>query len=249
MDNHQTLGCGGAQKMKSILITGANRGIGLAFVQAYAARGWKVYAACRDSAGVDELEGLGGGVVVVRLDVTDSVSISALAKSLEGRPLDVLINNAGVHGPRDERGTFGNIDTEAWVEVMRVNTIGPVKVAEALLPNVLLGAEKKMVFISSMAGSISLRGSQPHHRTGGPYIYRTSKAALNAAVKAIGYDLRSQGVSVLALHPGWVKTETGGWDAPGKPDESVASILPLIDRATPEGNGKFLNVDGSVIDW
>jgi NAD(P)-dependent dehydrogenase (short-subunit alcohol dehydrogenase family) len=127
--------------------------------------------------------------------------------------------------------------------------MAPIKLTEALLPNVLQSIQKKLVFISSMAGSISLRGSQPHHKTGGPYIYRTSKAALNAAVKAIGFDLRAQGVSVVALHPGWVKTETGGWDAPGDPSESVAAMLPLIDAATPEGNGVFLNVDGTVIGW
>lgn len=235
--------------MKSVLITGANRGIGLAFAEAYVRRDWKVYAACRDIVKGDHLKALGENVEVVTLDVTDSASIEALAESLEGNPLDVLINNAAVHGPRDASGTFGSIDTEAWVEVLRVNAIGPVKVAEAFLPNVLMGGDKKMVFISSMAGSISLRGSQPHHRTGGPYIYRTSKAALNAAVKAIGYDLRAKGVSVVTLHPGWVKTGTGGWDAPGEPSESVAAMLPLIDAATPEGNGVFLNVDGTVIGW
>jgi NAD(P)-dependent dehydrogenase (short-subunit alcohol dehydrogenase family) len=235
--------------MKSVLITGANRGIGLAFATAYLQRGWKVYAACRDMGRVGELLELGGDVEVVPLDVTSMEEIEALAGMLKGKTLDVLINNAAVHGPRDATGTFGNIDPEAWMEVFRVNTIGPVKVTEALLPNVLMGGDRKLVFISSMAGSISMRGSQPHHRTGGPYIYRTSKAALNAAVKAIGYDLRQKGVSVVTLHPGWVKTETGGWDAPGEPSDSVAAMMPLIDAATPEGNGVFLNVDGSVIGW
>jgi NAD(P)-dependent dehydrogenase (short-subunit alcohol dehydrogenase family) len=235
--------------MKTVLITGANRGIGLAFARAYVSRAWRVYAACRDTGNSSALKELGGDLEIVALDVTNPRSIQALAAKLEGMPLDVLINNAGVHGPRDVSGTFGRIDPQAWVDVLRVNTIGPVLVAEALLPNVLKGADKKLVFISSMAGSISLRGSQPHHRTGGPYIYRTSKAALNAAVKAIGYDLREEGVSVVTLHPGWVKTETGGWDAPGEPEESVAAMLPLIDAATPAGNGVFLNVDGSVIGW
>jgi NAD(P)-dependent dehydrogenase (short-subunit alcohol dehydrogenase family) len=235
--------------MKSVLITGANRGIGLEFVKAYQSRGWVVYATCRSPKTAQELNKLGENVKVLPLDVADSDSIVTAAEMLSGKTLDVLINNAGVHGPRDASGTFGNIDSDAWVDVIRVNTIGPVKVAEAFLPNIMRGEDKKMVFISSLAGSISLRGSQPHHRTGGPYIYRTSKAALNAAVKAIGYDFKGRGVAVLALHPGWVRTETGGWDAPGVPEESVAAMLPLIDAATPEGNGVFLNVDGSVIGW
>jgi NAD(P)-dependent dehydrogenase (short-subunit alcohol dehydrogenase family) len=235
--------------MFRILITGSSRGIGLAFCRAYSELGWEVVATCRNPESANELQNLSGNVSILPLDVTSGKSIAALVASMKGKSIDILVNNAAVHGPRDASGTFGNIDTEAWVEVLRVNAMAPIKLTEALLPNVLQSIQKKLVFISSMAGSISLRGSQPHHKTGGPYIYRTSKAALNAAVKAIGFDLRAQGVSVVALHPGWVKTETGGWDAPGDPSESVAAMLPLIDAATPEGNGVFLNVDGTVIGW
>jgi NAD(P)-dependent dehydrogenase (short-subunit alcohol dehydrogenase family) len=235
--------------MPSILITGANRGIGLAFCRAYAERGWELIAGCRKPDDAKDVKKILGKVNILPLDVTCEKSIAAAATTLGGKPIDILINNAAIHGPRDASGTFGGIDVNAWVEVMRVNAMAPVKVAEAFLPNLLNSVQKKMVFISSMAGSISLRGSQPHHKTGGPYIYRTSKAALNAAVKAIGFDLRAQGVSVVALHPGWVKTETGGWDAPGSPEESVEAMVKLIESSTPEGNGIFLNVDGSVIGW
>jgi NAD(P)-dependent dehydrogenase (short-subunit alcohol dehydrogenase family) len=108
---------------------------------------------------------------------------------------------------------------------------------------------KKIAFISSLAGSIAFRGSQTHHRTGGPYIYRTSKAALNASAKAIGFDQQANGVSVVVLHPGWVKTETGGWDASGNAEDSVEAMVDLIHLATPENNGKFLNFDGKELSW
>ncbi len=235
--------------MQSVLITGANRGIGLEFVKAYAAQNWQVYATCRNPTLSLELKSIGKMVKILQLDVTSQSDISQLASDLNGKAIDILINNAAIHGPRDSSSTYGNINLEAWIEVMHVNAMAPIKIAEALLPNLLMGSQKKMVFISSMAGSISLRGSQPHHKTGGPYIYRTSKAALNAAVKAIGFDLQSKGVSVVALHPGWVRTETGGWDAPGSPDHSVAAMIKLIDAATPNENGVFLNVDGAVIPW
>lgn len=235
--------------MSTILITGSNRGIGLAFCRAYSELGWEVVATCRNPDNATDLKQLSGKITILPLDVTSGKSIAALVDTLKEKPIDILVNNAAIHGPRDVTGTFGEIDLDAWMEVMKVNAMAPIKLTEALLPNVLQSAQKKLVFISSMAGSISLRGSQPHHKTGGPYIYRTSKAALNASVKAIGFDLRAQGVSVVALHPGWVKTETGGWDAPGDPSESVAAMLPLIDAATPEGNGVFLNVDGTVIGW
>ena len=129
--------------IKTVLITGANRGIGFAFAEAYLKRGWKVYAACRDMGRVGELLELGGDVEVVPLDVTSMEEIEALAGMLKGKPLDVLINNAAVHGPRDATGTFGNIDPEAWMEVFRVNTIGPVKVTEALLPSVANGRRQE----------------------------------------------------------------------------------------------------------
>lgn len=235
--------------MPAVLITGSSRGIGLAFCRMYSELGWEVVATCRNPRSANELQHLSGNVSILPLDVTSGKSIAALVDTMKGKPIDILVNNAAIHGPRDDSGTFGKIDLDAWLEVMKVNAMAPIKVTEALLPNVLQSVQKKLVFISSMAGSISLRGSQPHHKTGGPYIYRTSKAALNAAVKAIGFDLRAEGVSVVALHPGWVKTETGGWDAPGSPEESVEAMVKIIEASTPEGNGLFLNVDGSVIGW
>ncbi len=235
--------------MSTVLITGASRGLGLEFVRAYAADGWKVIATCRHPEKATDLKRVLGEVLIREMDVTRADQIQAVAREFSTQPIDIVINNAGVHGPRDASSTFGNIDMEAWMETMRVNTMGPVKVAEAFLPHLKAGGQKKLVFISSRAGSIAERGSLPHHKPGGPYIYRSSKAALNAVAKAMGFDLRADGISVVVLHPGWVKTETGGWDAPGDVVSSVAAMRKIIRDATPADNGVFRNVDGAVIPW
>ncbi|MCF7762494.1 MAG: SDR family oxidoreductase [Verrucomicrobia bacterium] len=235
--------------MPDVLITGTSSGLGLEFVRSMAAEGWRIIATCRNPSDALALKGVGGDIRIRPMDVSRTEQIRAVAGEFSGVPLDMVINNAGTHGPRDASGTFGDIDVEAWIEVLRVNAIGPAKVAEAFLPNIRLGRMKKLVFVTSRAGSISERGSLPHMRRGGPYIYRTSKAAANAAAKAIAYDLQPEGISVVVLHPGWVKTETGGWDAPGDPAISVAGMRKVIDSASPADNGIFRNVDGAPIPW
>lgn len=235
--------------MPTVLITGASRGLGLEFARAYLSDGWTVIATCRRPDTATDLRNLSGDVRIHSLDITDMDRLQALAGELATVPIDVLLNNAGMHGPRDARGTFGNVDIAAWLEVMRANAIAPLKVAEAFLPQVLASAQKKIVFISSRAGSIAERGSLPHHRPGGPYIYRSSKSALNAVAKALAFDLRPRGVAVIVLHPGWVKTETGGWDAPMDAGSSVAAMRAVISHAGPSENGVFRNFDGSVIPW
>ena len=235
--------------MPTILITGANRGLGLEFARSYAAAGWKVIATCRDPQAATDLKAVPGDLEVVGLDLTQPEQIQAAAVRFADQSIDLLLNNAGTHGPRDARGTFGQIDVASWQHLMLVNAMAPLKVTEAFLPQVLKSNGRKIVFISSRAGSITERGSQPHHRTGGPYAYRSSKAALNAVAKAVAFDLRASGVAVVILHPGWVKTETGGWDAPTEPAASVASMRQVIDSATPADNGVFRNFDGSPIPW
>lgn len=235
--------------MPTILITGASRGLGLEFARAYAAEGWKVIATCRNPGTADELKKLSGDVAVRGLDIVQTEQVQALAAEYAAQSIDVLINNAGTHGPRDASGTFGEMDVAAWLELMRINAMAPLKVAEAFLPHVRASSQKKLVFISSRAGSIAERGSLPHHKPGGPYGYRSSKAALNAVAKALAFDLRPQGISVVILHPGWVKTETGGWDAPTSPAASVADMRKVISQASPADNGVFRNFDGTVIPW
>lgn len=235
--------------MPTVFITGSSRGLGLEFARSYAREGWRVIATCRDPSAAHDLKTVSGDVRIHALDITDTGSAKALAAELAGEPIDVLINNAGIHGHRDAKASFGDIDVEAWVEVFRVNAVAPLKVTEAFLPNVLAGKEKKIVFISSRAGSIAERGSLPHHKTGGPYAYRSSKSALNCVAKALAFDLRGQGVTVVILHPGWVKTETGGWDAPMDPSASVAGMRQVIGSSTPSDNGVFRNFDGALIPW
>lgn len=235
--------------MPTVLITGASRGLGLEFVRQYAAAGWNVIATCRQPATATELARVPGLVTIRALDVAQPEQIKTLARELAGTALDLLINNAGIHGPRDARGTFGDIDVEEWTKVMQVNAFGPMKVTEAFLPHLRAGMGKKLVFITSRAGSISERGSKPHMKRGGPYIYRTSKAAANAVAKAVAFDLQPEGIAVAVLHPGWVKTETGGWDAPGDAATSVSQLRKLIEAATTADNGVFRNVDGTIIPW
>jgi NAD(P)-dependent dehydrogenase (short-subunit alcohol dehydrogenase family) len=235
--------------MPTVFITGSSRGLGLEFAQSYAGEGWRVIATCRQPAAASDLRAIPGDVQIDELDITNTPSIKALAAKLAGKPIDILINNAGVHGYRDARASFGDIDVENWLQVFKVNAVAPLKVTEAFLPNLLAGERKKIVFISSRAGSITERGSLPHHKTGGPYAYRSSKAALNCVAKGVAFDLRAKGVAVVILHPGWVKTETGGWDAPMDPATSVQSMRKVIDEASPSDNGAFRNFDGELIPW
>lgn len=224
----------------SVLITGANRGIGLALARAYAADGWRVLASCRDPAGARELQTLAGDISLRRLDVTDQDQIAALAAHVTS-PIDILINNAGIHGPRNP--AFGDLDAGAWAEVLRVNTIAPIKVAEAFVGHVADSGRKTMAFLSSRMGSIG------ENTSGGSMIYRSSKAALNAAVKSLAIDLAPRGVKAIVLHPGWVKTDMGGENALITPAESVVGMRAVIDGLTPKDTGSFHAYDGSGLPW
>jgi len=221
--------------MPTVLITGASRGIGREFARQYEAGGWRVVATCRDPSKFD-LEG-----EVYPLDVTDPASIAALHGELDGEGIDVLINNAGVHGPRN--ADFGAIDYGAWEDVLRVNLLGPLRVAEAFAGMVERSDLKKMVFISSRMGSI-------HDNTGGgEYIYRSSKTALNMAVRSLAVDLSGRGIICLLFHPGWVKTDMGGTSAPIDAATSVAGMRAVIDRADAADSGRFFNYDGNQLPW
>lgn len=220
--------------MPTALITGANRGIGREFARQYEAGGWRVIATCRDPSKYD-LEG-----EVYPLDVTDPASVAALHDELNGETIDLLINNAGIFGPRGV--TLGKIDYEAWDEVLRTNVLGAVRVAETFAPNVAGSELGKMVFLSSRMGSIAESG-------GGEYIYRSSKAALNMAVRSLSVDLSGKGVICLLFHPGWVRTDMGGPSAAIEPPASVAGMRAVIDRATTADTGRFFNYDGTALPW
>ena len=226
--------------MPSVAIIGASRGIGLAFVRSYAADGWRVHASCRDPGAAADLNAVAGDVRVHRLDVTNENKAAAVARAIDG-PIDVFIHNAGIYGPRQT--SLGELDAAVWQDVLRVNTIAPLKVAEAFIDQVAAGERKTMAFLSSKVGSIGENSS------GGSYFYRTSKAALNAAVRSLAHDLAGRGVKAIVLHPGWVKTDMGGPSALITPTESVAGLRKVIDNLTSAQSGHFWNYDGSEIAW
>ncbi len=227
--------------MPTVLITGANRGLGLEFARQYAAQGWCVHATCRDPARAEALKKVGGDIGVRALDIGDSAEIDGLAAALHGEPIDVLIANAGI-GAR-QRTSLGDIDEELWGEVMRINVFAQLRLAEAFVPHVAASRRRIMLFLSSRAGSIA------DNLSGGRYIYRSSKAALNAVIKSLAIDLIPKRVTCVAIHPGWVKTDMGTDDAPLEPAESVAPMRALIERLEPHHNGRFLNYDGVELRW
>lgn len=236
--------------MPTVLITGSNRGLGLEFARQYCAAGWQVLAACRDPAAAPELTALAEqypALELHRLDVRDFDAIDRLAKALAGRPIDVLLNNAGVFGPRtaaeqDPRQTFGAMDYDIWSDVLKVNLMAPMKMAEALVENVAASAQKKIVAISSVEGSIE-------RSRGGIYAYRTSKSALNMLMRSLGRDLAGRGIVTAAFCPGWIRTRMGGPSAPLEAPPSIAGVRRVIDSLTPELSGRFWLWSGENLPW
>ena len=227
--------------MPSVLITGANRGLGLEFTRQYAADGWRVFAACRDPAGARDLAAVEGDVFAETLDVDDGPQVAALANKLSGQPIDVLINNAGIYGPKDV--TRDTVDYDAWGQVFRTNTMSPLAVSAAFAANVAQGGQKKIITLSSIMGSIAENDSS------GAFIYRSSKAAVNAVMKSLAGDLKSEGITVAVLHPGWVRTDMGGPDAAIEAPESVTGMRAVIAGLKESDSGRFLNYDGTEIPW
>lgn len=228
--------------MLTVLITGANRGIGLGLTQYYLNQGAQVTATYRDKTSSDALLSLCDkydNLRVLQLDVTDYQAVAALAVQFEH--LDILINNAGYYGPKGYG--LGNTDVEEWRKVFEVNTIAPLKLVEAMLPVLQNSTVKKIACLSSKVGSIT------ENTAGGGYLYRSSKAALNSVVKSLHNDLAAQGFIVLALHPGWVKTRMGGSNALLEIDESVTGLVKVINSATKEQSGGFYNYDGQPLPW
>ena len=227
--------------MPTVMITGASRGLGLEFARQYAADGWRVIATCRAPADAGALTAMQGAVEVHRLDVAEHATIEALAGVLASQAIDLLINNAGIYGRRP--ADLGAIDYDGWGEVMRVNVMGPLKVAEQFTEHVARSELKLMVAISSRMGSIADNDS------GGAYIYRSSKAALNAVMKSLSVDLAAQGIVAVAFHPGWVATDMGGAGASINPPESVAEMVKSIAALGPKDGGRFINYDGTEVPW
>lgn len=219
---------------KTIVVTGANRGIGLAFVQHYRKRGDRVIGVCRRSS--SELQ-QSGAEVYEGVDVADAEAVAGLAKRLEGVAIDVLINNAGIL--RDER--LGSINYQTVMEQFEVNALSPLRVTEALLGNLTKGA--KVALITSRMGSVA------DNTSGGRYGYRMSKAALNIAGMSLARDLAPRGVAVALLHPGYVQTEMVGFGGDISPEVAAQRLIERIDQLTLENSGTFWHSNGEVLPW
>lgn len=226
--------------MPTVLITGANRGLGLEFARQYVADGWRVIATCRDPAKAEGLRSLGSAVEIHALDVADFTAIGHLAQTLDEQPIDLLIANAGVIG--SDRN-LGDLTGERWMQTLRVNTVAPILLAQALLPSLRAGAGKTAVFLTSLMGSIDDNGS------GRYYDYRSSKAGLNAAVKSLAIDLKGDGITAIVIHPGWVKTDMGGAGAPLEAPASVGNMRKTIAKLKQSDSGRFFNHDGKELRW
>jgi NAD(P)-dependent dehydrogenase (short-subunit alcohol dehydrogenase family) len=226
--------------MPTLLITGAGRGLGLEFARQYAAAGWTVIGTVRTPEAGRPLAELGRNVEVHLLDVTDRPGIAKLAAQLAGRKIDLLIANAGVIGSRE--ALVADADVATWHQTFDVNVVAPTMLAQAFAPHVAASDEKRIAFISSRMGSMEAT-------TGGATIYRTTKAALNMAARNLSLALRDQGITVVILHPGWVRTDMGGKGAAIDPPESIAGMRKVIAAATPDKSGSFFNYDGAPLPW
>lgn len=232
--------------MATILITGANRGLGLEWVRQYAGLGWQVIATCRhpeQATGLHQHAGAHENVEIHRLDVTHAEEIAELALQLRARPIDILLNNAGVYFEKFASDRLGEVFYPEWEETLRVNTLGPVRVTEAFAGHVARSTRRLVVAITSHMGSIAEIESP------GSYAYRSSKAALNAVMKGVSLELRPHGVGVLLLHPGWVRTRMGGPDAPIEVGESVEGMRRVLDAFDMRRTGGFFNYQGKNIPW
>jgi NAD(P)-dependent dehydrogenase (short-subunit alcohol dehydrogenase family) len=222
------------------LITGANRGIGLEFARVFAGQGWQVHGCCRHPEKAKALKAIEGQVTCHRMDVTDGLQVAGVARSLAEEPIDLLLNNAGI---LEDRAGFGETPFDTWQEVLRVNTIAPLRLAERFVEHVAASDRKLIVNISSQMGSIA------NNTSGGSYAYRSSKAGLNMVSKGLSVDLAPRGITVVAFHPGWVQTDMGGPGATLPAQESVAAMCSVIETLGPEDSGKFLNYDGRELPW
>jgi NAD(P)-dependent dehydrogenase (short-subunit alcohol dehydrogenase family) len=220
--------------MPTLLVTGASRGIGLEIARQYVAAGWRVHATCRKPRTIE-------GAVVHALDVTDFAGVEVLARELRGESIDLLINNAGILGPGGDG--LDEVERDGWIATLMTNAVAPLKLAAAFLPHVAKSERKLICSITSGMGSIGDNGG------GGWYAYRTSKAALNMAMKNLSLEVRGRGVTVVVMNPGWVKTDMGGRGANITPERSVTGMRKVLGGVTLEDTGKFLSWDGGGYPW
>jgi len=226
----------------TILITGANRGLGLKFTELYAKKKFNVFATCRAPQNANSLLKLAEQnelITVHPLDVGINEEIEDLAYKIKDVPIDILINNAGIW----RSSSLGSANKQAWLESFAINSIAPYEVIQALLPNIKMGVLKKVVSITSKMGSID------DNTSGGSYIYRSSKSALNMVMRSLENDLRAYDIATLTLHPGWVQTDMGGMNALINDEQSVSGMIEVIDALNIKNSGRFIDYAGKHINW
>lgn len=228
--------------MTTLLITGTSRGIGLEFTKQYAEDGWQVIACCRDperALALQSLAKLHANIRLVDLDVADFAKIDTVTAQLKDVPIDLLINNAGVY----PESSLSDTDFHDWATAFKINSMAPFKMTQAFLPNLVKGKLKKVATLSSKMGSID------DNTSGGSYIYRTSKVAVNMVMKSLSMDLAPYKIAVATLHPGWVITDMGGPNGLIDAKTSVTGLRRVIENLSLENTGQFIAYDGKEIAW
>ena len=236
--------------MKTILITGSNRGLGLEFVKQFLAKGDRVIASCRNPSKAEKLQNLKSKhpeeLTIIQLDVTKEEDINGAYIKIQSKfdSIDLLINNAGViSGDGKNLYHFGDVHKEDFLKAIQINSLAPLLMSEKFFPLLKKGSNPKIINITSKNGSIALR------KQGGKYSYCVSKAALNMVSKILSNDLRDKGITVLAFQPGWIQTDMGGPEAPLKPQEPISKIIEIIESSDIANSGKFLDWKGNELPW
>jgi len=231
--------------MPTVLVTGANRGIGLEMTKIYAAAGHRVLACCRAPAKAEKLAAVVAAhrdVRVLGVEVSKGESVAALVTEIGGEPIDVLINNAGMPGPAPQHQSLASMDYEGWMETFAVNTMAPLRMLQALRPNLAAGTSPKAVTITSQMGALGLDMVAM-------YAYCTSKAAVNKLMRLASFELKKEGITVALIHPGWVRTDMGGPQAQLAPEESAAGIVSVIEKLSLAETGCFKTWSGETHVW
>ena len=236
--------------MATVFITGTNKGLGYEFVRQYLKLGYKVIATCRNIAHADNLNNLSSNfsdkLKLVEMDLNDVDSVKNLSKTLKSDVIDIFISNAATnlgYISNKEKNVFGAIDEKIWIEVLKLNCVMPLMLAQQLKKNILQGVEKKIIFMSAKTASIE------DNISGGMYMNRSTRTALNQVVKSLSIDLEEDHVNVLAMSPGWVKTDSGGKGALIDVKTSVDGMINVISKLTRESSGSFMDYKGEIIPW
>lgn len=228
--------------MPTVVITGANRGIGLEFARQYAAAGWRVIATCRDPDKAADLNAI-DGITVEALNVADFGAVAEFGARHSAAAIDLFVNNAGIYGGERAQQAFGSVDADVWLDTFRINTVAPLKLAEALAEGLAKADAGKIAILTSKVGSIA------DNTSGGATIYRSSKTAVNMVGKNLALELAPRGIAVVLLHPGWVKTDMGGPNALITTEESVSGMRRVIDGVSVHTSGRFYDYSGKEIPW